>query len=439
MNTMLTETWAAAYFQSLIMVLVFLLGVPALLLQLVAPSVDLYRLVQRRFRLSRVAYTILILAVSGTVAFAWFVHPDNSPWPASALIVANLSISTAVLGAGAAWMFYLRRFTRRGISGQIEASILGRFRAHGERHEPAERALELLGEASKPGPEKADVLARAGRAIDAALDCSSYDGTLLTGIVQVVRNTLLAPGNQGNSENFHTGCDLLHRTASRIASVKGPAAAAKYEASSDRLFIHAAIADIACAGAAAGHRVQLHLIEVVSAERVLEIGVVAWRHGFVPVYTSAANQLNKRSHSSDPPLTGDALLCLLALLAHLGSGGPSAREWSTVRLRNLHRRLGKESFLVAIEASRKNRYDVGDFASADALKNLLSTMEPLPETTRPIRRRKQSRWPRVTPRPIRAARTRPAAATTPSKVASASAPTWQPPSTPVDTPVLAGL
>jgi len=362
---MLTETWAAAYFQSLIVILVFLLGVPALLLQIIAPTVDLHRLVQRRFRISIQAYVVLLLAIGITVFFSWSMHPADKGKAQPSLLYANGLMSCAILLAGGAWAFYFHRFTRAGIIHRIKRAILTTHQRRGIAHEEAERNLGFLGEMSRGGREKEQILRVFGDILGKIIKHKRYDGTRLLLLAEGVKRTLLTPGHFGNERNFRDGARLLEE-ARRLIRVHHPNILG---IASDLRWIDETIAALALAAASAGFRVCHEFLDQLAPEKLMEVGVVAWHAGGVTIYTNAvgrlrAQYLEAKAHGEE---ASELVVLLLALLAHIASGGVSARLWSEERLAKLREELGESEFQKAISRAYEERYYVGDFESADAL------------------------------------------------------------------------
>jgi len=370
---MLTETWAAAYFQSLIMILIFVLGVPALLLQVVAPTVDLHRLVQRRFRISIQAYLVLLSAVGITVFFAWNMHPDNKGWAQPALRYANGLMSCAILIAGGAWTYYFHRFTRTGIIHRLKGKILTSHRRRRIAHEEAERNLGFLGEMSRAGREKEQILRVFAIIFGAVIPRESYDGTRLLLIVEGVKRTLLTPGHFGNERNFRSGARLLREARKLIQEHPSK----NLSNASDLRWIDETVATLARVAASASFQACHELLDQLAPEKLLEVGVAAWRVGGVTIYTHAVGKLRSQylRAQSRREETDKLLVPLLALLAHLGSGGPSARRWSEEQLAELRKELGETEFQKELKRAGDERYHVGDFDSADALAVLCDRLD----------------------------------------------------------------
>lgn len=367
---MFTEAWAAAYFQSLIMILIFVLGVPSLLLQVVAPTVELYRLIQRRFRISMRAYFVVFLAIGMTLFFAWQMHPTGSGWPEPALRYANGLISFVILLAGGAWAYYFHSFTRAGIIHRIKKAIVVSHSRRGHVHEEAERNLGFLGEVSRAGREKEEILRVFGEVFEIIIADRNYDGTRLLLLVEGVKRTLLASGHFGNERNFRQGARILEEARKLIREYHLGA----LSTASDLLWIDEGIAAVALFAASKGFKVCHELLDNLNPGRLLEVGVVAWRAGEVTIYTNAVGKL--RSRYSDAQAgneeVGALVVSLLALLAHLASGGHAARRWSEERLAALREDLGEPEFKRHLEQAHEECYHMGDFDSADALHVLRS-------------------------------------------------------------------
>lgn len=409
---MLTETWAAAYFQSLIMVLLFVLGVPALIIQFVAPSDSLYRLVQGRFRLSPAAWFVLASSAGITIFFAWALHPHDTEkgWAQPALWWANGVMTLAIVLAAVAWVVYLQRFTRVGIIRRIYVAARGgsrqlrsRFRTPladsstgpglfhingrlSRRRDRAEQNLALLGETSRPGQEKREILETLSLLLAERIEEPGYDGTRFEGLLRAVRRTILASGSSGNEENFRQAAHFLGEARNKLLVAKN----GSFRLSSDHGWLSALMADLSSGAAANDFQATEELLEYLPSEKLLEVGVAAWKARRVSTYANAASKLSSRleaarsaanspTKSSDEPLENPAPH-LLALLAHLCTGGSAARHWSDQRLEELRGKLGAAHFRETVDHAWKDRFSVGDFESADALEALRQrpSVDPAP-------------------------------------------------------------
>src|SRR5215213_3258132 len=69
----LSETWASAYVQILITLIIFALGIPALAIQLVVQD-DIRTVFQRRWKWTM--WIILVIGIFGAfISFIWILHP----------------------------------------------------------------------------------------------------------------------------------------------------------------------------------------------------------------------------------------------------------------------------------------------------------------------------------------------------------------------------
>lgn len=371
-EAMLTETLAAAYFQAMIMILIFLLGVPAFLLQIIAPTVDLHRLVQRRFKISIQAYVVLLLAIGITIFFSWSMHPSRDGLAGPTLLFANGLMSCVILLAGGAWAYYFHRFTRTGVILRIKRAISKSHQRQGIAHEEAERNLGFLGETSRAGREKQQILAVFRDLCLEIIEHKKYDGTRLLLLVEGVKRTLLTPGHFGSERNFRDGARLLQETRTLIREHRSH----DLSLASDLRWIDETIAALAITAASEGFKVCHELLAQLKSEKLLEVGVIAWRTGEVTIYTNAVGKLRSKyldartyeEDSREPEEDSrEVAISLLALLAHIALGGSAAKRWSEERLALLRDGLGDAEFQREIKRSCEERFCVGDFESADAL------------------------------------------------------------------------
>jgi hypothetical protein len=371
---MLTETWAAAYFQALVMVLIFMLGIPALLLQLIAPNADLSRLVQRRFRFGRQAYLILLGATAAVILFAWSLHPDNTPWPSPALSYANLTITLAIVFSVSAWVYYLHCFTRAGILRRIRRTLERSHVKLARTNDLAEQSLAMLGEMSRSGVEKADVIAAYQSIFEVIFKTEAYSGNGLLGLVQGLSSTVIGPENPGNEQNLSDGASLLLWTRSQLF-LRFQGNASK---TSDLLWVENALAEFACFAAFRGFQECQRILTYLAPEKLMQVGIAACDSRHVTIYTNSINKLRSRREraSADGALVELIDDCLITLLAHISQSGATARLWSARQIRVIYRDISTHTLNELMDHSWTSKFNVGDFRSADAIDSIRATLLP---------------------------------------------------------------
>lgn len=194
------EAWAGVYLQVVAAVLVFGLGVPALVMQ-VAVSEDIRRILHARWRLLPFGASLILVAWVSAVFLVWVGPRLTSPH-------AQLAVTATLMAALLFWLLqtgYRRDRVLRFLAGRCNRHI----RRTGTPEDAALLDIAHLGEHGKPGVEKAlalEVLAQLARAVQ---DHRRYAGNALDRLLQATTATLR---EGGSSENVLRGIEILQST-----------------------------------------------------------------------------------------------------------------------------------------------------------------------------------------------------------------------------------
>jgi|GEM_PF-6524815 len=218
MPPQLTATWAAAYVQVVVVLLVFLLGVPPILKTLDMP------LYLRRIRTRRLVITSLSVLAGGLLCaavvclFIWTVHPcaastgARMDWWGGGLVTAALVVSVLVWGL---WLVPFRDRREEVVKGRESAALRG-----GRLISAALADLVHVGERSEPGREKNEVIHVLGRIILILQSDSRYKEhcdairPLSRGLEAILLSG--SPNSSGSYENYHTCIGILGAALGRV-------------------------------------------------------------------------------------------------------------------------------------------------------------------------------------------------------------------------------
>jgi len=213
-----TPIWAVTYLQIAVAILLFGLGIPALLMQVIVPQ-ELRSIVHKRRRLFGLAAWIVAPVALVTLCFVWLLRPpeqsQQGPWG----WVANLLITFAI---GVTLVFWLAQswYRRDRVLRYLERLCARRIGRCGTPDESALEDLRFLGEQGEGGIEKRMVLSALGRLARRLQERGDYAGESLDQVLYAVETTLRGGGNAdspaqsaiselGDSENFQQAAGLL--------------------------------------------------------------------------------------------------------------------------------------------------------------------------------------------------------------------------------------
>jgi hypothetical protein len=236
----LTAGWAGVYLQVIVALLVFALGIPALIYAITVPP-DLRMVLHRRTNRARWTIPVWMLAVAAA-GFLWLWHPCVGPagpalaWSALTLM---LVVITATIGI---WYWGCSRSYRENAVVRMRDDALRNYRENGtfvdESAKPgSSRAtaasplddLSYLGQKGEAGKGKQVVLEALWEVSRAVMAADTYDGDRLKGVVGAIMATLQSRRRGATRENIRTTIGILQQVlhddeALRIArpSVRRP-------------------------------------------------------------------------------------------------------------------------------------------------------------------------------------------------------------------------
>jgi len=379
----LTEQWASAYFQILIGVFIFALGIPAIEFQLVVEEDIRHIVVRRRTGLRGWKFIVLMLFLV-SLSFVWFLHPgvpinkvsdsdvppaasptpvkvaeqnagnikDGGPVVASpqpsatpapapepsllmqlymsekvqSIVAASLVSLTFVLAV----IYGLRlptKYSRVNVIAHLRDKLIKSFNEDGHLDEDVIDDLSYLGEHGKPGDEKQLVLDAFKSVTYEVLDSPKYSGTELKEILLSFKEIVSGKDKPGNDTNYASASVLLTHVWKKISENES-------RLSSDNDARHAAQMLSALGIEAVKNMSQQTALTFVENagqcddKIVFEIGLAALRVKQFRVASGALSKLKWMAKSENQlQLTpSDMTLNLLGLLAHFIHYGDATKE-----------------------------------------------------------------------------------------------------------------
>jgi hypothetical protein len=362
---------SAIPFDAITTLLVFMVGVPAVVLQTLPPEVR--QVVTKRWERLLASIGLPVLAALLVVAAGLLLEtrgglPPRILW--SGVIV--LLFATVLVTA-----FRMpRNYGRRdAVVRQLEREVGRRIAAQGRLVEESLHDLIELGKQSEMGREKQLVLEALLDLADAVCSHPGYEGDRLEELVLGLVDILPPTTRRGSLPNFAAATQVL-RT---IVTSFDPG---RRESMKQVDLIHAirALSTLGRASLALGtDSAPLSIVQTlgsIRAERadtlvsqaLFEIGVEAIRSGSVLVAMACLSDLITLVESRSPA-SGELAADTLGLLAHFWSDGETGHEYARVRLDRIRDDL-EEEVPAALAAAAEHCARTTQFRTADLLRTM---------------------------------------------------------------------
>jgi hypothetical protein len=321
-----TEVWATAYLQILVLVFVFALGVPALLFQLIVPE-DVRQVVHHRWRISGWYAFTFVLALA-SVLFVWMLHPHASAsapltaFPLWKSLIANAIVTLVPLMTAFAGLLLFISYKRDRVIQRLEKSLETRYSQTGTWDAPCLQDLLFLGEQGKPGREKELVLNAIVRLAIRAQSQRYYVGCELEELIRGVESVITAQ-QLGSEKNFCLAAEFLDNIW------------AGFLRSNTKMYLDAEAAILTlkelsvCAALYRSESTALIFLNTVAAIRpeiLLELGMAALNSKSFLIATAALNKLEALTERPSSMTFDEHVANLLGLLACFYSAGTSAQR-----------------------------------------------------------------------------------------------------------------
>lgn len=218
----LTAGWAGVYLQVIVSLLVFSLGIPALIYAITVPP-DLRMILHRRSNRARWTIPVWMLAVSAA-GFLWLWHPCDGPTGSSLAWTAMIVMFVAVTATIVVWHWGCSRSYRDRAVVQMRDEVLRNYQDYGTFVDAmakpgSSRAasaaplddLSYLGQKGEAGKGKQVVLEALGDVTRVVMATNAYDGDRLKQVVEAITATLRSRKQAATRENLRTAVTILQR------------------------------------------------------------------------------------------------------------------------------------------------------------------------------------------------------------------------------------
>lgn len=382
--------------------LVFLIGIPALLLQTMTPEVRRAVMKQSATRVLIQAGSPLLMATLIITYAFWMdsqlekgmIAPSTPPADAMSLISSLLILP---LSRDQLWtdVIYLLLAITAGSAiltvhkyGQRDQVILDLSRQAKSSHNKArlnEKALATLielGEQSAPGGDKELVLEALNQVVHQVTAHPQYQGDSLETLVTRLVDILTSDAKPGTAHNFNTAAGILQSIVIR-ASAKERTVDLMYAIRALGYLSRAALSHVEsgmeienmlmnCVGSLALAASLRPDMNTQASEELFKLGMVLLeeKQEFIAVHT--LDTLSTLVWANQPA-QGELVTDTLGLLSHFWVDGATAREYAIEKLGQLRGALAQD-LCTALDAARKHCIKTTYFQTSDNLQQMISDL-----------------------------------------------------------------
>ena len=370
----LTETWAATYLQVIATMLVFALGIPALIVQVIVRE-DLRRIIHRRLMIFyRVVFLLSVLIAVVCASFVWFLHPcPGSHISDQQHLVAAIVVTMALFLPIVSWLIFSRECLRDTAIHRLKGESTRTIHSSGTLAEKPLTDLIRLGEQGDAGLEKMQVLEALNYLAAQVQGWESYEGDELEQLVQGIETILVGGGQRGSIDNFRLAAGILGRIVARSQErrlIAAPDMGITLRTlgrlgvgALDLEFERATLAYLEpIASSAEGEEGAFQS----ASQRLFEIGTSALETKRFLIAVAALNKLETLAEYR-VPLSGEISADLLGLLAHFWTADSKAARGHAQRILSRTEAFFSPSLQDSLRSAIEHQIRTTQFDTADKL------------------------------------------------------------------------
>jgi hypothetical protein len=365
---------------SIATIFIFLIGLPAILLQTLAAEV---RHTVLKDRTAVVFFTITpIVVASMLVALGvYLTEPDGPLGPGMTTERAEkiwLAILTMLLGVcGGAALLLTDRWRRTSVVKRLRRAAARGIAAYGRPSEGALSTLVELGMQSRGGDDKTLIVVALHLLMTETQAHESYDGAQLEELIKGLEDVMVSGPFRASAPNFKVGAELLehlvwesrdrdesddHKMALQLASILGREAL-RFEQPHDQIkFVE--ILAFAGEGKNIGYAMW-------ASQAMLELGGQAIESGRILVAMMALSKLESLVYAHSP-VSGELAFDFVGLIAHFYAQRETGRDYGK---QFLDASLFAEPLPEVIRQARGACIQSARFRTGDYLDRMLADME----------------------------------------------------------------
>jgi len=217
----LTEAWSIAYLQILITLIIFALGIPVFVYQVMAPE-NIRQIIAKYLKVKLFIINVIVFLIAiFALCFVWYLHPCSASLEPLKELAGTFIITTALIITLIIWWRFSGKFLRQSVVNSIEKKLKKKIIEDGSILIDEMKDLIILGERSEAGYEKEIVLKAIFNLIKEIQKPLSYSGSNLEYILRDLKKIVGSKDKPGNESDFQLSVDILAAILQRL-SIKKP-------------------------------------------------------------------------------------------------------------------------------------------------------------------------------------------------------------------------
>lgn len=323
----LTEAWASAYLQILFGLLVFSIGLPAVITQLIVRE-DIRQITQKEH--NYVWWGVWVAICLASLLFVWLFHPTgNKPDQRSlyaSLVISLVAVSILLL------MRLLKGYERETIIRRLRKKLIHSWQTKRTLKAPLLTNLVYLGAKGHAGREKDLVLEVLKDLLDEVRFSPDYKGDQMEQLMDGLPTILSDKEKSGNDENFNRVAFFLQEVRDGIPDDLSYSTRDRLTAKNKITYLGIESVTLGLGTAPFNF---LQLAEIGNEEMVFEIGLNALKSGRFKLAVAALDKLESLAADQESFCTNRVTAYLLGLIAHFAFHSPSACRQAEMALKRI--------------------------------------------------------------------------------------------------------
>jgi hypothetical protein len=367
MQQALSETWATAYLQILIVFFVFALSIHGLEFWLNVPD-EIRRVTYRRMGVSGWALPAALFYIAYAL-FAWALQPWGVGGRRLSAPAANYIVTLLPLAAIGFWAYQLHKYRRETVIRGIKRDLLKGFRQSGSLESALLDDLTLLGSYGKSGHEKGLVLDALRETAGEVQSSEKYGGGELEELIRSLGVVLENKERPGEDADYLAAIPILREIRQNFSANKRVSIYLDAELTAStikRLAVNAVrhrSDEVA--------RALLQLASESNSDIVFNIGTAALDAKKFELATAALNLLESLAEEQKQLAHSDETANFLGLLAQFDACGRTTRKRARLYLAKV-----EHAFVPSLEAclNRAAQYHFigNNYDTCDRIEDLLA-------------------------------------------------------------------
>jgi hypothetical protein len=323
MPPQLTEAWSIAYLQILTTLIIFALGIPAFVYQIMAPE-NIRTIIAKHLKSKLLKINVIVLFITVfALCFVWYLHPCSDSIEPLKEFAGTVIITIALIVTLIIWWRFSGKFLRQSVVDSIEKKLNKRIIEEDFGLIEEMNDLITLGERSEAGYEKEIVLKAISRLIKKIQDLVDYSGSNLEYILRDLKKIVGSKDKPGNESDFQLSIDILAAILQRLSIIKPLH-------QGDEILIYQVLKEIGNKSVELKFsKVLLEIFNIVpsNSSTFFEIGKTAFKAGYYYEAQKALSKLESLALESTP-IEPQAADDLSGLLAYFWKADGSAKRYA---------------------------------------------------------------------------------------------------------------